>query len=96
MIDLEIFKVTSGTVGGALLATLGYWILSAFVRDAQTLNIIFVTAGIILLIASFHLPYRLSYTTSPRFAGVTVAAQIGQGLLHTLVVRLSIFCFLRK
>lgn len=89
-------QVTSGTVGGALLVTLGYWLLSAFVRDAKTLNIIFVTAGSVLLIASFHLPYRLSYTTSPRFAGVTTAAQIGQGLWHTLVVGLSIFCFLRK
>ena len=89
-------QVTSGTVGGALLVTLGYWILSAFIRDQKTLNIVFITAGVILLIASFHLPYRLSYTTSPRFAGVTIAAQIGQGFLHTLVVGLSILCLLLR
>ncbi len=89
-------QVTSGTVGGALLVTLGYWFLTAFIRDQKTLNIVFITAGVILLIASFHLPYRLSYTTSPRFAGVTVAAQIGQGFLHTLVVGLSILCFLLR
>ncbi len=89
-------QIIAGTVGGALLVTLGYWLLTAFVRDPKTLNIIFVVAGIVLLIASYHLPYRLSYTKSPRFAGVTMAAQIGQGFLHTLVVGLSCFCFLRK
>lgn len=89
-------QVTSGTVGGALLVTLGYWFLTSFIRDQKILNIVFITAGVILLIASFHLPYRLSYTTSPRFAGVTVAAQIGQGFLHTLVVGLSILCFLLR
>lgn len=89
-------QVTSGTVGGALLVTLGYWFLTALIRDQKTLNLIFVSAGVILLTASFHLPYRLSYTTSPRFAGVTVAAQIGQGFLHALVVCLSILCFLLR
>jgi ABC-type iron transport system FetAB permease component len=89
-------QIISGTIGGALLVTLGYCLLTSFIRDQKTLNTTFVVIGVILLIASFHLPYRLSYTTSPRFAGVTVAAQIGQGFLHTLVVVLSMFCFLRR
>lgn len=89
-------QVISGTVGGALLVTLGYWLLASFIHDRKTLNTTFVVAGIVLLLASFYLPYRLSYTTSPRFDGVTVAAQIGQGFLHTLVVGLSIFCFMRR
>ncbi len=50
----------------------------------------------ILLAASFYLPYRLSFTTSLRFVGVTLAAQIGQGLLHAIVVVLSMICFLRR
>lgn len=89
-------QIIAGTVGGALLVTLGYWLLSAFIRDQKTLTTVFLVAGIVLLIASFHLPYRLSYTTSPRFAGVTLAAQMGQGLLHTIVVVLSMICFLRR
>jgi hypothetical protein len=89
-------QIIAGAVGGALLVTLGYWFLSAQIRDRKTAVAIFVILGLILLIASFYLPYRLSYTTSPRFAGVTVAAQIGQGVLHTLVVGLSMMCFLRR
>lgn len=89
-------QIVSGTVGGALLVTLGYSLLSVLIRDQRMLTTVFLWIGIVLLIASFHLPYRLSYTTSPRFAGVTLAAQIGQGLLHTIVVVLSMICFLRR
>ena len=89
-------QIIAGTIGGALLVAPGYWLLASIVHDAKTRNTIFVVLGIVLLVASFHLPYRLSYTTSPRFAGVTVAAQIGQAFLHCLVVGLSIFCFLRR
>ena len=49
-----------------------------------------------LCLASFQLAFRLSYTKSPRFAGVTLAAQIGQCLLHTIVVFLSAICFLTE
>ena len=93
---LTPLPIASGTVGGALLVTLGYWLLTAVVRDRSTVNVVLVAAGVVLLLASFHLPYRLSYTTSPRFAGVTTAAQVGQGVLHTLVIGLSIYCFLRR
>ena len=89
-------QIIAGTMGGALLVTLGYWLLASCLRDAKTVHTILVFAGIVLLVASFHLPYRLSYTTSPRFAGVTVAAQIGQGFLHCLVVGLSLGCFLLR
>jgi hypothetical protein len=57
-------QVIAGTVGGALLVTLGYWLLTAFIRDVRHLQAVFLWAGAILLVASFHLPYRLSYTTS--------------------------------
>ena len=93
---LRPLQITSRTVGGALLTTLGYCLLAALIRDQRTLLIVFITAGVVLLLASFHLPYRLSYTKSPRFAGVTVAAQIGQGFLHALVVAISIYCFVRR
>ena len=89
-------QIVSGTVGGALLVTLGYWFLAFVFRDPKMQTTVFLWAGFVLLLASFYLPYRLTYTTSPRFAGVTLAAQIGQGLLHTLVVVLSMICFLRK
>src|SRR5262245_40646762 len=82
---LRPLPIISGTVGGAVLVTLGYSLLAALTRDRKTLVTLFVAAGVVLLLASFYLPYRLSHTRSPRFAGVTVAAQIGQGLLHTLV-----------
>ena len=87
-------QIVAGTVGGALLVTLGYWLLSALVPDARTRTWVFLILGVLLLLASFHLPYRLSYTKSIRFVGVTLAAQIAQGLLHTLVVGLSVICFL--
>lgn len=91
---LRPLPIISGTVGGALLVTLGYALLAALIRDQKTLAVVFVVAGVVLLFASFHLPYRLSYTKSPRFTGVTVAAQIGQGLLHVLVAGVSMLCFL--
>jgi hypothetical protein len=64
--------VLAGSIGGALIATLGYLLCWSVLRDVRTLNIIFVTAGTILLIASYYLPWRLTFSTSPRFAGVTV------------------------
>lgn len=91
---LRPLQIISGTVGGAVLVTLGYLFLALLFRDRKTLITLFVAAGIVLLLASFYLPYRLSYTKSPRFAGVTMAAQIGQGLLHAIVVGLSMLCFL--
>lgn len=89
-------QIISGTVGGAFLVTLGYWLLGGLVPDLKLRTTVFLVAGLILLVASYHLPYRLSYTTSARFVGVTLAAQIAQGLLHTIVVVLSMLCFFRR
>ncbi len=89
-------QITSGTIGGPLLVALGYWLLSALIPDKRTRHIVFLSLAVVLLIASFQLPYRLSYTKSLRFAGVTLAAQIGQALLHTIVVFLSAICFLTE
>ena len=93
---LRPLQIVSGTVGGAFLVAVGYALLAAVVRDRRTLVLLFVAGGVILLIASFYLPYRLSFTKSIRFAGVTVAAQLGQCLLHTLVVGMSVAVFLRR
>ncbi len=87
-------QITSGTVGGALLVALGYALLAALFPDKRTRHAVFLTLAAVLLLLSFHLPYRLSYTKSPRFAGVTLGAQIGQCLLHTVVVFLPVICFL--
>lgn len=90
---LSPLPVVSGTVGGALLVTLGYWLLAAIFADPNVRAIVFIALGSLLLAASFHLPYRLSYTKSPRFAGVTPAAQVGQAVLHSIVVVVSMLCF---
>ncbi len=89
-------QIVSGTIGGPLLVALGYAFLSAILPDKKTRHLVFVALALVLLVASFHLPYRLSYTKSPRFAGVTLAAQIGQALLHANVVFLSVICFLSE
>lgn len=89
-------QIISGTVGGAFLVWLGYAMLSACIRNQSTLSRTVIMLGIILTVASFYLPYRLTYTTSPRFEGVTVAAQVAQGFLHAMVVGISLFCFLRR
>jgi len=89
-------QITSGTIGGALLVALGYSLLSVLLPDKRTRHLVFLSLAAVLLLLSFHLPYRLSYTKSPRFAGVTLAAQIGQCLLHTIVVFLPVICFLTE
>lgn len=89
-------QIVSGTIGGPLLVALGYWFLSALIPDKRTRHFVFLALAVVLLVASFHLPYRLSTTKSPRFAGVTLAAQIGQCLLHANVVFLSVICFLSE
>ena len=89
-------QILSGTIGGALLVTLGYALLSALIPERKLRHTVFMVLAVLLTIASFQLPYRLTYTTSLRFAGVTFAAQIGQCLLHTIVVMLSAICFLSE
>lgn len=87
-------QILSGTLGGALLVSLGYWLLGALLPDKRTRHIVFVALAVVLCLVSFQLATRLSYTQSPRFAGVTLAAQVGQCVIHVLVVFLSVICFL--
>ena len=86
-------QVFSGTFGGSILVALGYALLAAFIKDRHTRFVVFFMLGALLLLLSFNLPYRLRYTQSPRFSDVTFAAQIAQGMLHTLVVGIGVMCF---
>ena len=86
-------QVFAGTLGGSLLVALGYALLALLIKDLKTRHFVLFALGALLLLASFNLPYRLRYTQSPRFAGVTLAAQIAQGMLHTLVVGIGVMCF---
>lgn len=88
--------IISGSVGGPIIATSGYLALWLLIPNQVLLNAVFALAGVVLLVASYSLPRRLSFTRSPRFAGVTVAAQLALGFLHTLVAGLSISVFLWK
>lgn len=89
-------QIISGTIGGAFLVWLGYALLSTFINDQTVLTRTVIVLGVVLTVASFYLPYRLTYTTSPRFEGVTVAAQVAQAFLHSIVVGVSLFCFVRR
>jgi mannose/fructose/N-acetylgalactosamine-specific phosphotransferase system component IIC len=89
-------QIVSGTVGGAFLVMLGYALLASIFPEKKVRHTVFMVLAVLLTFASYQLAYRLTYTTSPRFAGVTVAAQIGQCLLHTIVVMLSALCFLSE
>ena len=89
-------QIIAGTVGGAILATLGYGLISTIFQDSRAQTLVFLGLALLILLASFHLPYRLSYTTSPRFAGVNLGAQISQGLLHCIVVVVSAICFFKR
>ena len=89
-------QIVAGTLGGAILATIGYALISRLFADVQTQTWVFLGLALLILLASFHLPYRLSYTKSLRFVGVNLAAQISQGLLHCIVVGVSAICFLKR
>lgn len=86
--------IIAGSVGGPLIATMGYLALWLLIPNQGMLNAVFVVAGLVLLVWSYRLPRRLSFTKSPRFAGVTVPAQFALGFLHTIVVGVSIAVFL--
>lgn len=89
-------QIIAGTIGGAILTALGYSLLNALFADIKLRHGVFIVLGVLLLVASYHLPYRLTYSTSPRFAGWTVPALVAQGVLHTIVVALCIACFVRR
>ena len=72
----------SGVVGGFLGAWAVYALINAIAKQPDR---VFFFVALFFLIASFGLPLRLSFTKSPRFAGVTLAAQLVLALLHTLI-----------
>lgn len=78
--------ILSGTVGGAVLASLVYSCLRVGSRAPDRL-FFFVTIGVFAL--SLGLPLRLSFTRSPRFAGVTPSAQMVLVLMHAIVAVVS-------
>ena len=78
--------ILSGTLGGAIFASLVYSIIRAASRTPDRL-FFFVTLGAFAL--SLGLPLRLSFTRSPRFAGVTPAAQMVLVLMHAIVAVVS-------
>ena len=88
--------IIAGSVAGPLISTVGYLLLWTFIRDQRVLHLVFIAGGIALLVASYNLPWHLTYSASPRFTGVTIAAQFALGLLHTIVVGVSVISLLRR
>jgi hypothetical protein len=93
---LTPLPLLSGAVGGSLISALGYLLLSSVIKDQKTFQTVLIGLAILLLIVSFSLPLRLSYTQSARFVGVTVFAQFSQAFLHCVVVGTNLFVLLRK
>ncbi len=90
----SFLPLVTGCIIGPLLSTAGYLLLWLLIPNQGLLHAVFVAAGVGLLVWSYRLPRRLSFTRSPRFAGVTVPAQFALGFLHTIVVGVSIAVFL--
>ena len=83
-----LLPILSGAVGGAVLASLVY----AGIRAVSSLPdrmFFFVTLAAFTL--SLGLPLRLSFTRSPRFAGVPPAAQMVLVLMHAVV---AVVCYI--
>jgi hypothetical protein len=93
---LSPLPLLSGAVGGSLISALGYLLLSLLIKDQKTLLTVLVVLAALLLLVSFNLPWRLSYTRSLRFAGVTLSAQVAQAMLHTVVVGTNLALLLRR
>lgn len=85
--------IVSGAVGGAVLAALTYSLLRAVTSHPDKA---FFLVAIVALALSFLLPLRLSYTKSPRFAGVTPAAQMVLVLMHAVVATTSVVTLLAR
>lgn len=85
--------ILSGTFGGAILASIAYSLLRAFTKQPDR-TFFFVVAAILVL--SFALPLRLSFTRSRRFAGVTTSAQMVLILMHTVVATVSVVTLLAR
>lgn len=82
----------SGVVGGFLGASIVYLVIRSLSNQP---NRLFLFVAIAVLALSFGLPLRLSFTKSPRFSGVTPAAQMTLALLHTIVATAAVTALTR-
>ncbi len=86
-----LLPVASGGFGGAIAASVIFWILSLVFKSPQT---IFVAISTVALLASFHLPFRLTNHRSPRFAGARLSMQLTLCLMHTVVAAVTVAALL--
>lgn len=82
-----LLPVASGGFGGALAASVIFWTLNLIFEHPQ---IVFVANSIVALLASFHLPFRLTNHRSPRFAGARFSMQLILCLMHIIVAAVSV------
>ena len=82
-----VLPLLSGVVGGFVGASAVYLLLTSISVNPNR-SMFFVS--IFVLALSFGLPLRLSFTKSPRFAGVTPSAQMVLALLHSAVATAAI------
>lgn len=79
--------IAAGGFGGALSASLIFYGLQLVFDRPQ---LVFVVVSAVVLLASFHLPFRLTEHRSPRFAGATLPMQLTLCLMHAVVAAFSI------
>jgi hypothetical protein len=84
--------IITGCFGGAFLAAAVFYLLHFVFEQPQTP---FITVSALALLASFHLPFRLTNHRSPRFAGATLPMQLTLCLMHTIVAAISVFALVR-
>lgn len=77
----------SGVVGGFLGASAVYALIRAISEQPSRM---FLFVAIAVLVLSFGLPVRLSFTKSRRFLGVTPAAQMTLALMHTVIATAAV------
>ena len=86
-----LLPILSGCVGGVLMASLTYAVLKAVSGQPERM---FLFVAVAALCLSFLLPLRLSFTRSPRFAGVTPSAQVILVLMHAVVATTAVVALL--
>ena len=82
-----VLPLLSGVVGGFIGASAVYLLLTTISANPNR-SMFFVSIAVLAL--SFGLPLRLSFTKSPRFAGVTPSAQMVLALLHTTIATAAV------
>ena len=85
--------ILSGTVGGAILASVVYSIIKLASPNPDRI-FFFVVLGVFAL--SLGLPLRLSFTRSHRFASATPSAQMVLVLMHAVVATVSFVALTTK